>query len=451
MKVILVNTGLFRGTGANNHVLDLGDLLRQSGHEVAMFGMRDHRNEPFPDADLFVSPIDFRQLNQRKSPRAAARVLHRAIYSQEARRGFERLLDRIKPDIVHLHGIHAHITPSVILAARQVGVPVVWTLHDFKMLCPNTHLLNDRTGAVCEECRGGRYHRALVNRCKKGSLLASGLAAVEAVVHRIIGVRDRVNLFLCPSHYLHDQLVAEGFAAARVRHLPNFIPDEWFTTESNDGEFFIHSGRLEPHKGIGTLLAAARLAPEVPITVVGSHDGAPVSAWLEQAPSNVRVLAPRHGEALRSLVARCRAVVQPSLCHENQPLSVLEGFAMGKPAVVSDLGALPEIVNRGERGLVVPRDDPAELAAALQRLTANPDDITLSGPIWPVKLNRCWSWRSPGITLDGRQHRKATCWLHHEGSQRRDRMRAGRRCQSSTCLLDQVAWLRDLPLMMKGP
>lgn len=379
MRVVLVNTGLFRGTGANNHVLDLRDLLRQAGHEVAAFGMTDPRNEPFPDADLFVSPIDFRQLNQKKSPRAAARVLGRAIYSREARRGFARLLDRFKPDIVHCHGLHAHLTPSIILAARQVRVPVVWTLHDFKMLCPNTHLFNDRTGAVCEECLGGRYHRALVNRCKKGSLLASGVAAFEAVAHRIMNVRQRVSMFLCPSRFLHDRLVAEGFAAAKVRHLPNFVPDAWFETPANDGGFFLQSGRLEPQKGIGTLLAAARLAPEISLTVVGPHPGLPVSKWLEQAPPNVRVFAPRQGEALRKLVAQCRAVVQPSTWYENQPLSVLEGYALGKPAVVSDLGALPEIVNRGEFGLVVAPDDPAQLAAALRRLNADPEETARMG------------------------------------------------------------------------
>ena len=148
MKVLIANTRHYYGGGDSTYAFNLAKLFRVNGHEVNFFAMQGENNLADPNEDLFVPFIDFRQLNQEKSIANGLKVLGRVIYSREARQKFSALLDRVKPDIVHLQNIHAHITPSIIFEAKRRGLPVVWTLHDYKLICPNSHLLIDATGQI---------------------------------------------------------------------------------------------------------------------------------------------------------------------------------------------------------------------------------------------------------------------------------------------------------------
>jgi hypothetical protein len=200
------------------------------------------RNEPDPNADLFVSYIDFRELNQRKSVASGLHVLRRSIFSREAGEKFTRLAERVRPDVVHLQNIHAHLTPSIVFAARRLGLPVVWTMHDYKLMCPNSHFRLDATGALCEACRPGRYMSAVTTRCKKGSLLASGLAAIEAYAHWMRGLRRQVACYLSPSRFLADKLVEHGWPVERVRHVPNFLDAPARLPARGPGQHFLFVG-----------------------------------------------------------------------------------------------------------------------------------------------------------------------------------------------------------------
>src|SRR5262249_50801630 len=174
----------------------------------------------------FVSHIDFRELNQHKSLANGWRAASRAIYSREARDKFRRLLDRVQPDIVQLRGIHGHLTPSIIFEAKARQLPVVWGLPDYKLMCPNSAFINDRTGQVCEACGVHDYYQPILKRCKKDSLLASALASLEAYVHLWLGVRDQVDIFVAPSRFCRDKLLSRGFEPSKVHYLPKFVPDD---------------------------------------------------------------------------------------------------------------------------------------------------------------------------------------------------------------------------------
>ena len=184
-------------------------------------------------------------------------VLRRSIFSSEAEQKFTSLVARFKPDVVHLQNIHAHLTPSIVFAASRLAIPVVWTLHDYKLMCPNSHFRVDETGALCEACRPGQYHWALMKRCKKDSLLASGMAAVEAYAHWARGLRSQVQCFLSPSTFLAEKLLEHGWPTDRVRHVPNFIASELATPQRGQGTHFLFIGKLESLKGVEILLDAA--------------------------------------------------------------------------------------------------------------------------------------------------------------------------------------------------
>jgi glycosyltransferase involved in cell wall biosynthesis len=379
MKILLVNTRHFRGGGDSTYTFNLADLLRSQGHEVAFFAMQDSRNLPDPNADLFVGHIDFRELNRHRNPITGLQVLSRAIYSQEARRRFSRLVERFHPDIVHLQNIHAHITPSVIFEAKRRGLPVVWTLHDYKLVCPNSHFLIDTTGEICEACGKVSYYEPLLKRCKKNSRLASGMAALEAVCHRLMGVREYVAAFLAPSMFLSGKIIEHGFPPHKVHHLPYFLPSEAFHSRSKDQGYILFLGKLEPLKGIHPLLQACRRAPEIKVILAGRIEEPLANQLSTTMPSNVQYVGLKHGEELLHLLQNARAVVLPSLWYENQPFVILEAFACSKPVIASELGGMTELLSNEEHGLLVSPGDADALAEAMRWMVAHTAETTKMG------------------------------------------------------------------------
>jgi len=378
MRILLVNTYHILGGGDSTYTFNLANLLRQNGHQVAFFAMQDSRNLPDPNFDLFVSSIDFREANQNKSVANGMRVLGRVIYSREARYKFSQLLERFKPDTVHLQNIHAHITPSIIFEAKSRGLPVVWTLHDYKMICPNTHFLNDRTGQVCEACGTNRYYQPILKRCKKGSLFASAMASIEAYAHRLMRVREKINHFLTPSEFLRVKLVERGFSASRISHVPLFVPEEQFHFSDRDDGYILYFGKLSQIKGIYILLQACRQT-DLPVVLAGTFDESFARASEFELPTNCKYVGFQQGDALRALITNARAIVLPSLWYENQPFSILEAFASGKPVIASNLGGMAELVAHQERGLLVPPGDLNALIEAMLWMTENSQSARTMG------------------------------------------------------------------------
>jgi len=367
MRILLVNTRHFYGGGDSTYTFNLAKVLRNKGHDVAFFAMQDDRNLPDPDSDLFVNHIDFKELNQKKSIYAGLQVASRVIYSKEARKKISKLLDRFQPDIVHLQNIHGHITPSVILEGRRRNLPVVWTLHDYKMVCPNTHFLIDGTNKICEACGNAQYYQAVLKRCKKGSVLASTMACVEAYAHRIMGLRNLPDYFLTPSAFLRNKLIERGFSPSKVKHVPLFLPAEMFDdVGQHDKGYLLFIAKLDPLKGIYPLLEACRQAPEVRLKIAGRADDIIAAKLPSLLPPNAEYVGMKQGDDLRQLLLGARVVVLPSLWYENQPFSITEAFAAGKPVIASDLGGMTELVKDGELGLLVPPGDVKALVEAMR-------------------------------------------------------------------------------------
>lgn len=371
LKILLVNTRHFFGGGDSTYTFNLAELLSRNGHETAFFAMQDDRNLPDPNADLFVSPIDFRDLNQHKTLINSVTVLTRTVYSTEARRKFAALLDRFSPDIIHLQNFLLHITASIVLEAKQRGLPMVWTLHDYGPACPNAHFLIDRTGQICEACRGGRFYHAIFKRCKKDSLLASSMAAFVAYSNRWMSIFSKVDKLLAPSLFLKNKLVENGLNEKQFHHLPLFLPQKNFWEGEENRGYLLFLGKLEAIKGIDVLMEAARMTKEAPLLIAGSVSE-PLAIQLPKVlPENAKYVGLKHGQELIDLIHNALAIVLPSIWYENQPFSILEAFASGKPVIASDLGGMTELVAQQERGLLVKPGDPDALADAMQWAVTN--------------------------------------------------------------------------------
>jgi glycosyltransferase involved in cell wall biosynthesis len=372
VRIVLVNTRHFRGGGDSTYTFNLADLLRSKGHEVAFFAMQDPANLPDPNEDLFVSPIDFRRLNRRKTLSGGVRVLSRVLYSREARRKFRLLLQRFQPDLIHLQNILGHISPSVLFEARSQAIPAVWTLHDYRLICPNTHFIDDRTRTICQCCTPRTYYRAIGRRCKKGSAMASLMAAVEAYVLRAMWLPSQVQAFLSPSDFLRSRMLERGFPAERVVHLPLFLPDDAFRAAEGTGDSLLFMGRIEEIKGVIPLLQACAQVPDVKLILAGSV-GEPLADRLPGLlPPNAVYVGLKKPQELRALLSHARAVVVPSLWYENQPFGMLEAFAASRPVIASDLGGMKELIERSGAGLLVPPGDVATLAAAMRSMASDP-------------------------------------------------------------------------------
>jgi glycosyltransferase involved in cell wall biosynthesis len=364
MRVLQANKFFYVRGGSERYYFDLCDLLVQRGHQVEHFSMRHDRNVPSPDQAFFVSPID---LNACRGIAAKARAASRIIYSREAGHKMGQLMDARRPDLVHLHNISRQLSPSIIGQARKRGIPVVQTLHDLFLVCP-AHSFFVK-GAPCEACKAGAFWHVVPRRCIDGSLTSSSLGALEAYLHAWLGLYKHVGRFIAPSLFLKSKVAALGWIADRLVHLPYFVPlgPDW--SASNEG-YVLFTGRVSTEKGVGTLIDAAGLCKTVRFVVAG--EGLELDGFKQEADrrglANLEFAGYVKGEALEHLLAGAACVVVPSISYENLPLSILEAFARGKPAVAADSGGIAELVRNGETGFVFERGVAASLAEALGKL-----------------------------------------------------------------------------------
>jgi glycosyltransferase involved in cell wall biosynthesis len=366
MKVLAANKYYFVKGGAERYFFELARILERHGHEVVPFSMRDELNEPTPYADYFVSHEAF---DDRAGVAGKLRAAARVLYSVEARRRIEALIDATSPDVAHLHNIAHQLSPSILYGLRSRGVPVVQTLHDHKLICPNYQMFVG--GATCERCAKWRYHNAVLNRCMRGSVAASALVAAEAYVHRMLGTyAENVDVFVAPSAQLRDRMIRHGVDGARIVHLPYSIALDGYEPRYDSDGYAAYVGRLSSGKGLGTLLTALKAEPTVAFRIVGSGplEDALRSRAERESIGNVEFVGYRRGEELASIVRGSLFTVVPSECYENSPLTVYESFAYGKAVVGSRIGGIPELVTENESGLVFAPGDAHELAGCLRTL-----------------------------------------------------------------------------------
>jgi glycosyltransferase involved in cell wall biosynthesis len=363
MRVLQVNKFFYIRGGSERYFFDLSDLLSQRGHEVVHFSMSHPRNEHSDQAAYFVSEID---LNATMPAGHRLKAALRVLYSSEAKRKFGRLLDELRPDVVHFHNITRQLSPSIVDAAAGRKIPMVQTLHDVSLACPaHTFFVNGRT---CEDCSGGDYWHAAVNRCIDGSLTSSLLGAFEAYFHGWLDIYNKIGLFIAPSLFLKSKLSKLRWIEPKITHLPYFIPDAPDYTAVNEG-YALFAGRINVEKGIETLLEAAAKLKDLRFVVAGEgpllEDCKRLVA--RQQLSNVEFAGYMKGAELEGLLRGAGCVVVPSVWYENLPLTILGAFARGVPVVASDRGGNPELVHDGITGHLFEPGKADSLADSLEK------------------------------------------------------------------------------------
>lgn len=331
MRVLLVNNYWYLRGGAERVVLDTKSLLENRGHEVEIFGMQ-HPLNVFT-RDYFASNSDFGAVSGINKIKIGLRV----IYNRDARRKFEQVIRRFKPDVIHYHDICHHLSFSLLDASHRLRVPSVMTLHNYKIVSPNYNLFHH--GRVREESKGGRYYHCLLNNCME-NVGKSFVATIEAYWRRWRRYNNMVDYYIAPSEFLKRVVVSYGLPAEKIAILSDPVDVDQFQISEHDEDGVVFFGRLSAEKGVDIFLKAAVLNPHIRHLVVG---GGPQEERLkEMAGKNVGFVKFQSGVKLTDLLARARVVVVPSVWYEVSGLAVLEAKAMGKIVLGSDIGAIPE-------------------------------------------------------------------------------------------------------------
>lgn len=376
MKILICSNFYYPRGGDCTYLRTLQDLLEAHGHEVGVFSTEHEGNWPAPAHSAFVAAPDYAALNRHKTLRGALLAARRSIWSGEVAAALRRLLAQWRPDVAHLQNIHAYLTPSILPELRRAGIPVVQTLHDFKWLCPDSTMLRP-DGRVCGACAGRAFRHCISGRCKKGSLAASALAAVEGYVHRLKRASSMIDAWIAPSAFLRDVFAGHGQDAGKIHVIHNPYPGGGRDTmETRDGGYGLYVGSLAAIKGVGVILKALQNVPghEVHIVGGGSPDeeaGLKAQAAALGISERVEFKGSLHGEALWREQCGARYGVVPSVCYENFPYSVMEMLAVGKPVIASAIGGIPELVRDGETGLLFPAGDAPALADRMRRLAGD--------------------------------------------------------------------------------
>jgi len=366
MRILVANKFWYVRGGLERVMFDEIALLEDAGHEVAHFSAAHPDNVASPWSDDFVPYLEIgagSALSAIEKAQAVARMFDNRV----AARCFGRVIERFEPDVVHCHGIHRQLSPSLLRVARAAGVPVVQTLHDYHHLCPADVLL--RGGYVaCDPpvCSAYWYGPAVSNRCVRGSLAASALSAAETFESRVLGRYERgVARFICPSEFLATKMRDGGWNVPMtvVRNAVAAPPRS--SAASREG--FLFAGRLSPEKGVDVFLKAAEIAG---VAAIVAGDG-PLRPALEAAHPTATFLGHLESSRVFELLGGVRAAVVPSTALENSPLSVLEPMAAGVPVIASRVGGIPELYDDGVEGLLVPPGDVDALSSALRRVATD--------------------------------------------------------------------------------
>lgn len=362
MRILIANKFFFRNGGSESVMFAERRYLQEAGVSVIDFSMHDERNLPSDYASYFVAHRSYAA-----EPQGLLRRAHAAlslIHSREAVDRIVELIDTARPDLLHCHNVYHQLTPSIIGAARDRGVPVVLTLHDYKPICPIYTRL--RRGRPCSDCLDQRFLNVLRHRCADGSLARSALLYAEAAAHKLMRSYEKVDAAIAPSRFMYRAATRSRFPPERVHVIPNGIETSCIAPSFSDDGYALFLGRLSSEKGIVTLLEAhAAIRDRVPLRVAGTG---PLEHQIRERYPHAELVGHVSGTALDETIRRAAFLVVPSEWYENCPLVVLEAMAHGKAVVASDIGGIPELVVHGETGLLFSPGNRDALARCLETL-----------------------------------------------------------------------------------
>lgn len=383
LNILIVNKFLYPNGGSETYIFELGKQLQKEGHQVQYFGMQDERNIVGNHMQSYTSNMDFHGSRFSK-------LLYpfKIIYSAEARRAIRKVLDDFKPDVVHLNNFNFQITPSVIFEIRKYEkqekkkVKILFTAHDYQLVCPNHMMRCPKTETNCNKCLEGVYLNCVKGSCIHGSKVKSILGAAEGYFYRICKAYREIDTVICPSRFIEKQLAHHPQLKGKAVWLQNFTTasfaeEEMQLKKSEEGsreipqeaaeDYVLYFGRYSKEKGIETLVNACRELQEIKFVFAGKG---PLENLVDQTV-NITNRGFLTGRELTELIKGARFSIYPSEWYENCPFSVMESIQYGTPVLGADIGGIPELIDNGITGEVFESGNQEELKEKIEKLWKN--------------------------------------------------------------------------------
>ena len=376
MKVLLINNFHYLRGGSEAVYFNMAQMLTRAGHNVIFFSCKDSRNNSYGSNEYFV------ESNMTINPILGAL---RYIYNGSAKRALEKLIVAEKPDIAHIHLFWGGLSSSILGVLKRHNIPIVHTAHDYRMVCPN-YTFRRGDGSVCEECLSGNYLNCLKNRCSQGQIARSALMSAEAFFRKwIIRATDLIDGYIFVSNFSYQQhlkaLPELKDKQCIVAH--NAIaPLEQSHISTTMGNYYLYFGRLSEEKGLQTLIKAFTALPHLQLKIVGEGN-IKESLIAMVTTSNIEFCGYQRGEQLRQTIKNCKAIVVPSECYENNPMTIIEAQSAGIPTIGARIGGIAEIVEQGETGYLFTSKSVEELISAVEAMES------INEEQYKIMSNRC--------------------------------------------------------------
>lgn len=363
MKILMVNKFHYLKGGSEKYYFELANLLKEKGHQVAFFSMQDEKNVKTGEKEYFVEKID---LNTGSKLKALD-----IIYSKKNKEKMLEAIKEFKPDIVHVNNFQRQLSESIIQAANENKIPVVYTAHDVQAICPAITML-DSNKEICELCKKGKYFNCTKKKCIKDSTLKSILGAIEGKYYRINGVYNtKIKYIITPSEFYKQKLIEDGIKENKIQAIHNFIDIDQYNFQVEDEGYALYFGRLSKEKGILNLIEAFCNLKNEKLYIAG--DG-PEREKIEKIiedkhlENNIKLLGYLNQDKVKEYLRKARFIVVPSIWYENCPYSILETQAIGKPVIGANIAGIPELVKNKVNGLTYKYDSVKELEEKMKIL-----------------------------------------------------------------------------------
>lgn len=360
MKILLINNCHYKRGGADIAYFNTGDLLKKNGHDVYYFSSLNDKNQNSSFDKYFVPQVDYRNSSITKKLVSIPSF----IYNRKATHLLEKQIVEMKPDIAHIHLFMGSLTSSILPVLKRNNIPIIHTVHDYRLICP-AYIMLDGNNKICEECIDKSYYKCIQRKCSENKITQSSILALDAYFRKyFIKPIEYIDRFIFVSRFImnkHIEFNSEYFPKSEMIY--NFIPEfENVSNQNSKGNYLIYYGRLSKEKGIATLIQAAEKC-KLRLKIVGT--GPLYDANREYQSEYVSFLGYKSGNELWSLVANSSFVVVPSEWYENNPLTILEAYSLGKPVIGAQIGGIPEILIDNETGFLFKSGDLISLCNAL--------------------------------------------------------------------------------------
>ncbi|MGP9788671.1 glycosyltransferase [Roseinatronobacter sp. NSM] len=369
MRVLLAHKFHELTGGAEVFFHETEKALRAAGHDTWMLATGKKQPDTPDNVTLWDAPAY-------DAPGLLARAasVPPAIYNPRNKARMAALLDQFKPDLLHVFATNVHLSPAIFSAAHDRNIPVVMSCNDYKHICPNYKLFHHQK--ICTECQGGKFWRAVANKCCKENLPLSVASMTEAYVHNSLKVYDKIAHFTFSSEFMarktEEFWQGKPFSWSKMRNPFNSAAVN--ATDTYDG-YGLYFGRLIDEKGVDRIVEAADRIDNFPIKIVGNGpDQQRLEKMVaERGLTNIEFLGPRWGAELDVVLENARFVIVPSLWHENFPYVINQSFAAARPVIGAHRGGITELVEHGQRGLIFDPDNIEELAQCIRALAQDAD------------------------------------------------------------------------------